>query len=160
MIIILIPDSCCQQIRVGSTGNARIDQALYMGTYTRLSRDYNGRAVYKRDGQDPLFVYYFTSQRDQLSLWVIGPQLGQFIAGIRNSKAGSCVHDLVTGWKYASRAGVWEDNDPSLTVTCLNSGQARTSQDKKISDIIDQVVTDTTKNPKPKSECCLYISCK
>ena len=139
---------------MGSTGTARIDQALYMGTYTRLARDFNGRAVYKRDGQDPLFVYYFTSKRDQLSLWVIGPQLGQFIAGIRNSKAGTCVHDLVTGWKYASRAGVWEDNDPSLTVTCQNTVQAATSQNKKISDMIDQVFIDTTttKSPKPKSK--------
>ena len=119
-----------------------------MGSYTRLSRDYNGRAVYKRDGQDPLFVYYFTSQRDQLSLWVIGPQLGQFIAGIRNSKAGNCVHDLVTGWKYASRSGVWEDNDPSLTVTCINTIDT---------DIIDQVVTGATKDTKPKSKCCSYF---
>jgi hypothetical protein len=59
--------------------------------------------VYRRDGRNPLFIYYFTSERDRLSLWVIGPQLGQFIAGIRNSNQGSCVHDLGSGWKYASR---------------------------------------------------------
>ena len=123
-----------------STGNARIDQALYMGIYSRLSRDFNGRSVYKREGRDPLYVYFFTSQRDNLSLWVIGPQLGQFIAGIRNSKPGACVHDLKTGWKYASRAGVWEDNDPSLTVTCYKSP----SQRKEVSDVIDQVFRDTT----------------
>ena len=128
-----------------------------MGLYTRLARDFNGRAVYKREGQDPLYIYYFTSQRDQLSLWVIGPQLGQFIAGIRNSKAGNCVHDLQTGWKYASRAGVWEDNDPSLTVKCQNTVPSRsaqpTSQKKKISDVIDQVFTETTESPaKAKSK--------
>jgi hypothetical protein len=136
---------------VGSTGTARIDQALYMGIYTRLARDFNGRAVYKREGRDPLYVYFFTSQRDQLSLWVIGPQLGQFIAGIRNSKAGNCVHDLKTGWKYASRAGVWEDNDPSLTVSCFKTASSSSTQPtslkKEISDVIDQVFTETTKAP-------------
>ena len=34
---------------------------------------------------------------------MIGPELGQFIAGIRNSKPANCVHELVSGWKYASR---------------------------------------------------------
>ena len=135
-------------MQVGSTGNARIDQALYIGIYTRLARDFNERAVYKREGREPLYVYFFTSQRDQLSLWVIGPKLGQFIAGIRNSKPGTCVHDLQTGWKYASRAGVWEDNDPSLTVKCYNTVPSRnkptTSQKKEISDVIEQVFTDTT----------------
>ena len=46
---------------------------------------------------------FFFSERDSLSLWVIGPELGQFIAGIRNSDPGDCVHDLGSGWKYASR---------------------------------------------------------
>ena len=82
---------------------------------------------------------------------VIGRQLGQFIAGIRNSKAGSCVHDLKTGWKYASRAGLWEDNDPSLTVTCYSTAPSRSTQPtslkKEISDVIDQVFTETTKPP-------------
>ena len=122
-----------------------------MGTYTRLATDYNGRAVYKREGQDLLYVYFFTSQRDQLSLWVIGPQLGQFIAGVRNSKAGKCVDDLTTGWKYASRAGVWEDNDPSLTVKCYNTTTSRNTQTpskkEQTDDIIDQVFTDTTDTP-------------
>ena len=78
-----------------------------MGTYTWLARDFNGRAVYKREGRDPIYVYFFTSQMDQLSLWVIGPQLGQFIAGIKNSK-------------------------PEIT------------KKEEISDVIDQVFTDTT----------------
>ena len=77
---------CCPLVSVSSTGGARRDQALYMGTYTRLEREYNGRPAYKKmDGHDPLYVYYFTSQRDGISLWVIGPELGEFIAGIRNS---------------------------------------------------------------------------
>ena len=65
--------------------------------------------------------YYFTSHRDGISLWVIGPQLGQFIAGIRNAAAGDCAHGLGSGWTYASRAGVWEDDDPSLAVRCHNN---------------------------------------
>ncbi|XP_023348021.1 uncharacterized protein LOC111716763 isoform X6 [Eurytemora carolleeae] len=96
-------DGCCSQVVVASTGNARIDQALYMGIYTRVDNKYNGRPVYRRQGRNSLFIYFFTSERDQLSLWVIGPELGQFIAGIRNSKPANCVHELVSGWKYASR---------------------------------------------------------
>ena len=59
------------------------------------------------------------SARDNLSLWVIGPSIGQFIAGIRqvlimivllnqikkiiilfrNSQEGNCVHELGSGWR-------------------------------------------------------------
>merc|ERR1719266_938380 len=93
-----------------------------MGVYTRMVREYNGRPAYtKAAGHEPLYVYYFTSHRDGISLWVIGPQLGQFIAGIRNAAAGDCAHGLGSGWTYASRAGVWEDDDPSLTVRCHNN---------------------------------------
>ena len=114
-----------------------------MGTYTRLPRDFNGRAVYRSVGQDPLYVYFFTSQRDQLSLWVVGPQLGQFIAGIRNSKASRCVHDLGTGWRYAARTGVWEDDDPSLTVKCAQGKSSQNaSQKDKFSAVLDEVFLD------------------
>ena len=123
-----------------------------MGVYTRLARDFNGRAVYKRVGQDPLYVYFFTSQRDQLSLWVVGPQLGQFIAGIRNSKASKCVHDLVTGWKYAARTGVWEDDDPSLTVKC-----SKTNQKDTFSNVLDEVFVDTNQSPPERK--CEYMTC-
>ena len=90
-----LASDCCPRVTVSSTGGARRDQALYMGTYTRLEREYNGKPAYKKmDGHDPLYVYYFTSIKDGISLWVIGPELGQFIAGIRNSFPGDCVHDL------------------------------------------------------------------
>ena len=94
---------------MGSTGQARVDQALYMGIYTRspvlltmclykgckpgaigdytslpvngksstMTRlspregEYNGLPVYQRQGGDNLYIYYFTSDRDSLSLWVI-----------------------------------------------------------------------------------------
>ena len=50
--------------------------------------------------------------------------------------------------QYASRAGVWEDNDPSLTVKCHNSVPSRnkpeSSEKNEISDVIEQVFTDTT----------------
>lgn len=125
-----------------------------MGVYTRLARDFNGHAVYKRVGQDPLYVYFFTSQRDQLSLWVVGPQLGQFIAGIRNSKASKCVHDLVTGWKYAARTGVWEDDDPSLTVRCFNERSDQTNQKDRFTDLLDEVFVNTNQSsPQRKCKC-------
>jgi hypothetical protein len=43
-----------------------------MGIYSRADAEYNGRAVYRREGRNPLFIYYFTSERDRLSLWVPG----------------------------------------------------------------------------------------
>ena len=53
-------DGCCSQVVVASTGNARIDQALYMGIYTRVDNKYNGRPVYRRQGRNSLFIYFFT----------------------------------------------------------------------------------------------------
>ena len=84
---------------VGSTGQARVDQALYMGVYSRHTADYNDSPVYRLQGPETLYIYYFTSDRDSLSLWVIGPSIGQFIAGIRNSRPGGCVHQLGSGWR-------------------------------------------------------------
>lgn len=57
-------------------------------------------------------------QSENFSNWVIGPELGKFIAGIRNDETSVCVHGLSKAWKYASKAAVWKDDDPTLTVKC------------------------------------------
>ena len=50
-----------------------MDQALYMGVYTRLEREYNGRPAYKKmDGHEPLYVYYFTKTQTFLQIDVAG----------------------------------------------------------------------------------------
>ena len=115
------PGSCCDQIEVVSTGQALLDQPLYIGLYTRQPALHNGQPVYVRERAGAgatLYTYFFVSEEHGVSLWVVGPQLGQFRAGIRNSGRGSCVHDLATGWKFAARSGVWADTDPSLRVQC------------------------------------------
>ena len=53
-------------------------------------------------------------QSENFSNWVIGPELGKFIAGIRNDDTSVCVHGVEKPWKYASRAGVWKQDDSSL----------------------------------------------
>lgn len=58
-------------------------------------------------------------QDDQLELWVMGPELGEFIAGIRSENGSPCVHDESLQWLYASRASVWKADDRSLTVKCF-----------------------------------------
>ena len=94
-----------------STGEALRDQPLYIGIYTRQAELYNGEAVYvKTGGGETLYTYFFISETHGVSLWVIGPslgefkykmfnefnlnKLGEFRAGIRNSLSGECVHDL------------------------------------------------------------------
>ena len=57
-------------------------------------------------------------QSENFSNWVIGPELGKFIAGIRNDDTSVCVHGLKKAWKYASKAGVWKEDDQTLTVKC------------------------------------------
>ena len=80
-----------------------------------------------------------------------GHQLGQFIAGIRNSGTGECVHELAGGWKYASRAGVWEDNDPSLGISCYRDAPQSQPQSpaQDIHDVVDQVVATSTTTNRP-----------
>ena len=131
--LLFITGSCCNNIEISSTGEARRDQTLYMGVYARIKEDYNGRPVYVKQGQEELYVYYFTSQKHGISLWVIGPKVGEFRPGIRNSSPGSCVHDLEKGWKYASRSGVWSDSDPTLTVKCHDFNQESNFESKRIS---------------------------
>ena len=57
------------------------------------------------------------TQADNLNVWVMGPELGEFIAGIRNEDNQQCVTDE-TRWLYASRASVWKSDDRSLRVKC------------------------------------------
>jgi hypothetical protein len=59
-------------------------------------------------------------QADDLNLWVIGPELGKFIAGIKNDENAICVHDLKSEWRYASKAGIWKQDDPTLQVKCFS----------------------------------------
>ena len=63
---------------------------------------------------------YILIQPDNLSLWVIGPELGKFIAGIRNDGSESCVYNNREPWRYASRAGIWKEDDKTLTVKCYS----------------------------------------
>ena len=62
----------------------------------------------------------FTLQEDNLSLWVIGPELGKFIAGIRNDDDAQCVESNSGPWRYASRAGLWKSDDKTLDVKCYS----------------------------------------
>ena len=64
------------------------------------------------------FVFVF--QSENFSNWVIGPELGKFIAGLRNDDNSICVHSLNAKWKYASRAGVWKQDDNTLDVKCYS----------------------------------------
>ena len=133
----MFADSCCPVIKVVSTGEALEDQPLYIGVYRRHLLRFNGRAVYVKEGPggaETLFAYYFISEEHGVSLWVIGPKLGEFRAGIRNSQEpADCLHDLKEGWKFASRAGVWADTDPSLTVECYQAGgEATLFESKKL----------------------------
>ena len=50
----------------------------------------------------------------------MGPELGEFIAGIRNEDDQQCVTDE-TKWLYASRASVWKSDDRSLVVECYDA---------------------------------------
>ena len=50
---------------------------------------------------------------------MIGPELGKFIAGIRNDGAEQCVYDNAEPWRYASRAGIWKEDDKTLEVKCF-----------------------------------------
>ena len=92
-----------------------------MGHYKRLPDDWNGRPAYIKNTTEPLFIYFFSSEKEFLNLWVIGPILGQIIAGIRNSGQGECVDSLEDGWIYASHDAIWRDNDQTLTVKCAEA---------------------------------------
>ena len=56
-----------------STGEALLDQPLYIGVYNRQKDLYNGKPVYvKTGGGETLYAYYFVSEQHGVSLWVIG----------------------------------------------------------------------------------------
>ena len=133
-----------------------------MGVYTRLEEDYNGRPVYAKEGREQLYVYYFTSQEHGVSLWVIGPEIGEFKAGIRNISPGSCVHDLEKGWKFASRSGVWSDSDPTLTVQCYDFNQDASFESKRISPqpraIEDEFDSDNAVDEQPRTRSMAVTS--
>ena len=43
-----------------SSGAAKEDQSLYLGTY-RLIANYNGHAAYELEGGDQLYIYFYSS---------------------------------------------------------------------------------------------------
>ena len=58
-------------------------------------------------------------QADNSNMWLMGPELGEFIAGIGSENDQHCMTDE-TRWLYASRASAsgWKSDDRSLTVKC------------------------------------------
>ena len=45
---------------VKASGNAKQDQSLYIGTYTKIS-NYNGHHAYEREGKERLYIYFYSS---------------------------------------------------------------------------------------------------
>ena len=45
---------------VRANGNAKRDQSLYLGTYSKIS-DYNGHSAYELDGKGQLYIYFYSS---------------------------------------------------------------------------------------------------
>ena len=43
-----------------SSGAAKEDQSLYLGTY-RIIANYNGHAAYELEGADQLYIYFYSS---------------------------------------------------------------------------------------------------
>ena len=106
---------------LNASGNAANDQKMYIGVYRMIS-EYNGRYAYKLEtDRTERYLYLKTSPVDNLNLWVSGPQLGGFIGGIRNTRGHECVHDADANWLYASRSGIWKQDDATLGVTCVSS---------------------------------------
>ena len=53
-------DACCKRVVVVSSGAAKEDQSLYLGTY-RVIANYNGHAAYELEGADQLYIYFYSS---------------------------------------------------------------------------------------------------
>ena len=45
---------------VKASGTAKDDQSLYLGNYRQIA-NYNGHAAYELEGQDQLYIYYYSS---------------------------------------------------------------------------------------------------
>ena len=95
-------------------------------------------------------------QNENFSNWVIGPELGKFIAGMRNDDTSICVNSLKISWKYASKAGVWKDNDKTLNVKCYEPrdevetqefGRRRTTTRLPVTFGLNDRTTVSTKEP-------------
>ena len=96
-------------------GAAAAEQRIYMGNYSRLQAEYNDHPAYvKNNGssKQQLFVYFFSDQ------WIIGPGLGQIIAGLRNTEKAECVHSLQSDWVVYSASNHSWNPDPTLSVRC------------------------------------------
>ena len=52
---------CCERVVVKALGKARDDQSLYLGTY-KQSGVQGGRYTFQREGEDKLYIYFFTSE--------------------------------------------------------------------------------------------------
>ena len=59
-IFSIFVDACCKRVVVVSSGAAKEDQSLYLGTY-RIIANYNGHAAYELEGADQLYIYFYSS---------------------------------------------------------------------------------------------------
>lgn len=73
-------------------------------------------------------------------MWVIGPELGEFIAGLRNEDPAVCVHETRQSWLYASRAARWKSDDDTLEVICVDDSKKLTKVLIKMYGIISLLV--------------------
>ena len=53
-------EDCCQKVVVKANGPAKEDQSIYLGVYRQIV-NYNGHAAYEKEGDDQLYIYYFSS---------------------------------------------------------------------------------------------------
>jgi hypothetical protein len=69
----------------------------------------------------------------------MGPELGEFIAGIRNEAGPTCVHEG-TRWLYASRASVWKSDDDTLKVKCFSPEGKKTENRGAIHQLLNIIL--------------------
>ncbi len=142
-------------------GFAKRDQGPYLGNYKKIA-DYNGHAAYEQEGKSQLYIYFYSSPPDNLEMWVIGPELGEFIAGIRNEARSACVHEAhqESRWLYAARSARWKADDATLNVACLGPGEQVTQRAEPIFGTRTptprtKTTTTTTRRPRPTTEASL-----
>jgi glucoamylase len=112
------PATCCNDVKLVSTGGLADTFPNYVGKYRKLSTDSLGRKVFQKVGGGA-HLHYVEDLPFKYETWIVSDNIEDTVGNVINDKKDECADATGSGWMFLTDS-TWHD-DPTAQVVCDGS---------------------------------------